>query len=128
LNDLWKFVLNCTINCNNGNCSIGMNGNESCMCNENYDPSTYCLNALKTETPTWEILVIALSGGVAIILIALLIVYYKLKHKVNKVFEEVVIQDNIHASTELSSPKPTSAFIESSKPLKTSKLSSFNSS
>jgi len=112
----------CTINCNNGYCSTGINGNGACVCNENYDPTTNCLFII----PTWEVAVIASSAVVVIILISIWITYYKLTHKVDKVFEEVVIQDNIHATTELSTPKPNSAFIESSRPFKNN--SSTNSS
>jgi len=108
----------CTQTCYNGYCSAGINGNGTCICKENYDPRTNCLFALNTgTTPAWEIPVIASSIVGAITIIAVLYTSYKLTHRVEKVFEEVVIQDNVHTTSETSSTQPTSAFIESSKPL-----------
>jgi len=90
----------CLENCYNGICSTGINGTGACICNNNYDPATNCSTIFHTSSksiPSWEIPVIVSVSVGAVILIAIGITARYLGRKINKVFEEVVVGENIHA-------------------------------
>jgi len=113
----------CLKSCHNGNCSTGINGTGECICNDNYDPATNCSRVLNTSSkngPTWELPVIVSVTVGSVVLIAIGVTAYYLGRRVNKVFEEVVVGDNIHA-TELIEPGSTTTsqgFFESKTPTK----------